>query len=41
MAAIRYFLNRINKYDIDVTRKHAELDTIKQIIHNNRYDNPL
>jgi uncharacterized protein (DUF433 family) len=38
MAAIRYFLNTINTYDIDATRKHIELDTIKQIIYNNRYD---
>jgi len=40
MAAIRYFLNTINTYDIDATRKHIELDTIKQIIYNNRYDIP-
>ena len=38
MAAIRYFLNRINAYDIDVKRNQVELDTIKQIIHNNRYE---
>ena len=36
--AIRYFLNRVNTYDIDTKRKQAEMDTIKQIIHNNRYD---
>jgi len=38
MAALRYFLNRVNMYDIDTKRKQAKMDTIKQIIHNNRYD---
>jgi len=41
MAAIRYFQNRINTYDINDTRKHVELDKIKQIIHNNRYDTSI
>ena len=38
MAAIRYFLNRANTYDINNTCKQAEMDTIKQILHNNLYE---
>jgi hypothetical protein len=38
MAAIRYFLHRANTYDLKTTYKQAEMDTIKQILHNNLYD---
>ena len=38
LAAIRYFLNRANMYDLNITNKQAEIDTIKLILCNNKYD---
>ena len=38
LAAIRYFLNRANTYDLDTKSKQAEMDTIKQIVQSNSYD---
>jgi hypothetical protein len=38
LAAIRYLLNRANKYDLNLTNKKAETDTIKLILHNNKYE---
>ena len=35
MAAIRYFVNRAHTYDLDAENKKIELNTIKQIVHNN------
>ena len=41
LAAIRYYVNRMNTYDIVITNKQKELNTIKQIIHNNKYDTAI
>jgi len=38
LAAIRYLLNRANTYDLNLTNKQAEIDTIKTILQNNKYD---
>jgi transposase-like protein len=38
-AAIRYMLNRVNTYNLNYDNKRAELNTIKQIISNNGYNN--
>ena len=38
MAAIMYFANRINTYELSNDSKQIEIDTIKQILHNNSYD---
>ena len=35
LAAIRYFANRIHTYNLDHLQKQKEIDTAKQIIHNN------
>jgi hypothetical protein len=37
-AAIRYFANGINTYDLDSTSKQKEIDTVKQIVRNNKFD---
>ena len=38
MAAVRYFVNRINTYGLSNNSKQAEIDTIKHILHNNLYE---
>ena len=38
MAAITYFTNRIQTYNLDHVRKLKEISILKQIIHNNKYD---
>ena len=38
VSAIRYFSNRINTCDLDTTSKRIGLDTVRQIIHNNKFD---
>ena len=38
LAAIRYFLNRANTYDLNTISKQAEMDTIKHILRNNMYE---
>jgi hypothetical protein len=38
MAAVRYFVNRINTYDLSTSSKQAEIDTIKHILRNNSYE---
>jgi hypothetical protein len=38
LAAIRYFANRIHTYNLDHLRKQKETDTVKQIIHNSKYN---
>jgi hypothetical protein len=40
-AAIRYFANRIKSYELDQDSKQKEVDTVKQIIHNNKYDSTV
>jgi len=40
-AAIRYFTNKINTYDLDYTRKQTETNTVKQIVHNNKFDTSI
>jgi len=37
-AAIRYMLNRMNNYQLNKSSKEQEYNTIKQIMHNNKYD---
>lgn len=36
LAAIRYFTSRIGAYNLDSINKQKEIDTVKQIIHNNK-----
>jgi hypothetical protein len=36
-AAIRYFMNRIHTYNLNPTKKLKELNTVQQIIKNNKY----
>jgi hypothetical protein len=38
LATIRYYVNRINAYDINHENRQKEVHTMKQIIHNNKYD---
>ena len=38
MAAVRYFVNRINTYGLSNNSKQAEIDTIKHILRNNSYE---
>ena len=38
MAAIRYFANRIHSYDLNHVKKQKQIDTVKQIILNNKYN---
>jgi hypothetical protein len=35
LAAIRYFTNRIHTYNLDPANKQKDINTVKQIIHNN------
>jgi len=39
MAAVRYFIDRINTYDLSTSSKQAEIDTVKHILrsHNRPY----
>jgi len=41
MAAIRYFANRIHTYNLNHPQKQKEIDTVKQIIHNNKYNTSI
>jgi hypothetical protein len=41
LAAVRYFANRIHTYNLDQTRKQKEIDTVKEIIYNNKYNKSL
>jgi uncharacterized protein (UPF0335 family) len=41
LATIRYYVNRIDTYDIDYENRQKEIDTMKQIIHNNEYDTSI
>jgi hypothetical protein len=41
LAAVRYFANRIHTYNLDHMQKQKEIDTVKQIIHNNKYSTSL
>jgi hypothetical protein len=38
MAAPRYFMNRINTYDIDLDEKTREISTITQLLQDNGYN---
>jgi hypothetical protein len=38
MSYINYLLNRINTYPITKEGKQTEINTIKSILHNNKYD---
>jgi hypothetical protein len=37
LTAIRYFMNRIQTYNLDHEKKQKETDTLKQIVHSNKY----
>ena len=37
LAAIRYFTNRIHTYSLDPENKQKEINTVKQIVYNNKY----
>jgi hypothetical protein len=41
LATIRYFANRIHTYDLDQINKQKEMDTVKEIIYNNKYSKSL
>jgi hypothetical protein len=41
LAAVRYFANRIHTYNLDQTQKQKETDTVKEILHNNKYSMSL
>jgi hypothetical protein len=41
LGAIRYFANRIHTYNLNHLQKQKETDTIKQIIHNNKYNTSI
>jgi glycine cleavage system regulatory protein len=41
MAAIRYLFNRASTYDLHPTYKQAEMDKIKHILHNNKYNSSV
>jgi hypothetical protein len=36
LTAIRYFTNRIHKYSLDPENKQKEINTLKQIVYNNK-----
>ena len=38
LAAIRYFTNRINTYNLDHKKKQAEENIVKQIVNNNKFN---
>jgi len=38
VAAVRYLTNRLSRYAMNNTEKGKENDTVKQILHNNKYD---
>ena len=38
MAAIRYFADRINTYELSKDKKQTEIDTVKYMLRNNSYD---
>jgi hypothetical protein len=39
MAAIRYYVNRIDTYHLDQAKRQKEMDIVKQIIKSNKYRN--
>jgi hypothetical protein len=41
LEAARYFISRVRSYNIDPLDKRKELDTVKQILHNNKYNAPI
>ena len=41
MAAIRYLLNRANKYNLHPAHKQSEMDKIMHILHNNMYKSSI
>jgi hypothetical protein len=41
LAATRYFANRIHTYNLDHPQKQKEIDIVKHIIHNNKYNTSL
>jgi hypothetical protein len=41
LAAVSYFANRIHTYNLDHLQKQKENDTLKQSIHNNKYNTSL
>jgi hypothetical protein len=40
LAAGRFFINRVRTYNLDPIDKQKELNTVKQILHNNKYNVP-
>jgi hypothetical protein len=38
MAAIKYYVNRIEIYNLDQSKRQKEMDIVKQIIRSNKYD---
>ena len=41
MAAIRYYINRINTYLLDHNKKQKEIDTVEQGLKNNSYETAI
>ena len=41
MAAIRYFADRINTYELSKDKKQTEINTVKYVLRNNSYDASL
>ena len=38
MAALRYYVNKIETYNLDQTKRQKEMDIVTQIIKNNKYE---
>ena len=38
LAAVRYLINRLLSYPMNGAKKREEYDTVRQILHNNKYD---
>jgi hypothetical protein len=41
LAAVRYFANRIHRYNLYRTQKQKKIDKVKEILHNNKYSKSL
>jgi hypothetical protein len=41
IAAIRYYVNRIDTYNLDQAKRQKEMNTIKQIVENNKYETSI
>jgi hypothetical protein len=41
LVAIRYYTSRIHTYDLDPVNKQKDINTVKQIVHNNKYSKSI